>query len=225
MSIWNEGIGVGEIGISPTVDVLTGDTDLDGDIDIVALNSTGAHQIFVNNGNGQFSLHPEQFASAGPLSIASGKFSVDDRMDVVVTSTTGNGVFLNDGLGNLGLGDTGLPLIQLVGPAEIALAVEEDFVDPGATATDAIDGDLTAEIVVDNPVDTAVVGTYTVTYTVKDSSGNTSTPATRTVAVGVNTPVGGGGGGAIGPWLLGLLIFLAGMVRTRHGSRRPRSRT
>ena len=213
-----------ELGLSPTVDVLAEDTDLDGDFDIVALNSTGAHQIFVNNGNGQFSLHPEQFASPGPLGLASGRFSVDDRMDVAITNTAGNEVFFNDGLGNLGLGDIGLPVAQLVGAAEIALDVEDEYVELGATAIDTIDGDLSAEVVIDNPVDTAVVGTYTVTYTVTDTSGNTSIPVTRIVAVGVNPPVGGGGGGSVSPWLIGVLIFLAGIVRTRLGSRRPRSR-
>ena len=44
--------------------------------------------------------------------------------------------------------------------------------DAGATAWDAFDGDLTASIVTVNPVDTAILGTYTVTYNVTDSSGN-----------------------------------------------------
>ena len=97
------------------------------------------------------------------------------------------------------------------------------YVDAGATATDDADGDLTDQVIVDNPVDTAVVGTYTVTYNVRDSSGNAAIPVTRTVTVGVNDPVGGGGGGAVGSWLLGFLIVLAGILRARGGSRRSGS--
>lgn len=53
----------------------------------------------------------------------------------------------------------------------------------GVTATDAEDGDLTASITVTaNPVDTTVLGDYTVTYEVTDSTDNT-TSVDRTVTV------------------------------------------
>ena len=215
----------GGLGASPSVDMLVFDLDDDLDLDIISINATGGHQIYVNSGNGQFTLHPELFASAGAFAAAAGKFSVDDRTDVAVIGAAGSDIFFNDGLGNLGLGDLGLPVIQRTGAAEVALVVTSQYVDAGATATDDVDGDLTDQVVVDNPVDTAVVGTYTVTYSVRDSSGNAATPVTRTVTVGVNTPVGGGGGGsgAVGPWLISFLILLAGIVRTQRGSRRSRS--
>ena len=54
------------------------------------------------------------------------------------------------------------------------------FEDPGATATDAVDGDI--DVTVTGTVDTSTVGSYTITYTATDSSGNTST-ATRVVNV------------------------------------------
>jgi hypothetical protein len=57
----------------------------------------------------------------------------------------------------------------------------------GVSASDAEDGDLTASIVVDNPVDVNVDGDYTVTYTVEDSEGLT---ATATATVTVYTPNG-----------------------------------
>ena len=50
------------------------------------------------------------------------------------------------------------------------------------TAVDAQDGDLTAQIAVNSTVDTSTLGTYSVTYTVTDSGGNTS-QAQRTVNV------------------------------------------
>ena len=60
------------------------------------------------------------------------------------------------------------------------------FVDPGATATDAIAGDLTSAIVATGAVDTSHVGSYTRTYTVSD--GHNSTSTTRTVIVVDTTP-------------------------------------
>jgi hypothetical protein len=71
------------------------------------------------------------------------------------------------------------------------------YVDPGATAQDDVDGDLTAAINTDvSGVDVFTTGTYTVNYSVTDAAGNTAT-AQRTVSVidPSNTPNGGGGGG------------------------------
>ena len=69
----------------------------------------------------------------------------------------------------------------------------------GATATDNYDGDLTASIVIDaSAVNTAVVGSYVVTYDVTDSEGNAATQVTRTVnVVDTTAPVLSGVPGAI----------------------------
>jgi hypothetical protein len=74
------------------------------------------------------------------------------------------------------------PVITLIGPATVVLEEGDAYDDQGAMAQDPEDGDLTDRIVVDNPVDTAVPGTYTVTYTVEDSAGNQA-QAQRTVIV------------------------------------------
>jgi len=78
--------------------------------------------------------------------------------------------------------DTVPPEITLIGPATVTVQLGASYVDAGATATDNVDGDITDRIAVDNPVDTSVAGTYTVTYRVTDQAGN-STVATRTVIV------------------------------------------
>ncbi len=58
-----------------------------------------------------------------------------------------------------------------------------NFLDPGATAMDDIDGDITANIIVTGgPVDLMVVKDYTLTYSITDSSNNTVT-ATRIIRV------------------------------------------
>ncbi|MDR2156707.1 MAG: DUF5011 domain-containing protein, partial [Clostridiales Family XIII bacterium] len=66
------------------------------------------------------------------------------------------------------------PIISLNGASVLRLQVGDPFTDPGATAHDDRDGDLTASIVVSGSADTGVTGVYTLTYTVTDSAGNTA---------------------------------------------------
>ena len=75
------------------------------------------------------------------------------------------------------------PVITLIGKSTIGLAVGATYVDAGATAVDNVDGNLTASIVTVNSVNTAVAGTYTVTYNVVDLSGNAAIEVVRTVIV------------------------------------------
>ena len=64
--------------------------------------------------------------------------------------------------------------------------METPWTDPGATATDDIDGDLTSSIAVSGDVNSSVSGTYSITYSVADSSGNTAS-LVRTVIVNAPT--------------------------------------
>ena len=74
------------------------------------------------------------------------------------------------------------PTISLVGSSTINIDVGESFSDPGATAEDNEDGDLTTSIITLGSIDTSVVGTYIVTYAVSDSASNTFS-ITRTITV------------------------------------------
>ena len=79
--------------------------------------------------------------------------------------------------------DTTVPVITLLGNTPIAILLDSVYIDAGATAYDNQDGDLTSLIVNVSNVNTFVVGTYTVTYDVNDSSGNVAVQVTRTVNV------------------------------------------
>lgn len=57
------------------------------------------------------------------------------------------------------------------------------YVDTGATASDLEDGNITPSIVTVNPVNTSIVGSYTITYNVTDSSANSAPTVIRTVIV------------------------------------------
>lgn len=74
------------------------------------------------------------------------------------------------------------PELSLLGDAQITLTSGTPFTEPGYTATDNCDGDLTPLVRVDGNVNVAVPGTYTLTYTATDAYGNITT-ATRTVIV------------------------------------------
>ena len=78
--------------------------------------------------------------------------------------------------------DTEKPVIKLNGNTSITIKINESFTDPGATATDNKDGDLTNKIVVTGTVNTSKAGTYRITYTVEDAAKNKAI-ATRTVIV------------------------------------------
>ena len=69
-------------------------------------------------------------------------------------------------------GDGTAPVITLLGDASVTIEVGNAYVDAGATAEDAIDGDISAAITTDSSVDVDTVGTYTVTYNVSDAAGN-----------------------------------------------------
>jgi hypothetical protein len=82
-----------------------------------------------------------------------------------------------------GVVDTTAPVITLLGSSTINLEVGDSFSDPGATASDNIDGNLTSSIVVSGNVNTAAAGTYTLNYNVSDAAGNAAAEVSRTVNV------------------------------------------
>jgi hypothetical protein len=82
-----------------------------------------------------------------------------------------------------GVVDTTAPIITLLGSSTINIEVGDSFTDPGATASDNIDGNLTSSIVVTGSVNTAEAGIYTLNYNVSDAAGNAAAQAPRTVNV------------------------------------------
>lgn len=84
------------------------------------------------------------------------------------------------------LEDLDNPEIALTGgDMEIVLNTAGGYVEPGFTATDAKDGDLTNNVIVTGTVDVTKIGSYEITYSVSDKAGNKAT-AKRKVDVIVN---------------------------------------
>ncbi len=80
------------------------------------------------------------------------------------------------------------PVITLNGNNIFQIALGGTFTDPGATAFDYTDGNLTSSIIVTGTVNTNIEGTYTLTYNVTDSEGNKASPVTRTIVVKEQIP-------------------------------------
>ncbi|MEI6348386.1 MAG: DUF5011 domain-containing protein [Bacteroidota bacterium] len=76
--------------------------------------------------------------------------------------------------------DTSNPVVSVTGSGTTTIDLGTVWVDPGATATDDIDGSITPTAT--GTVDVDKVGEYTITYKAIDKAGNEGT-ATRTVKV------------------------------------------
>ena len=118
---------------------------------------------------------------------------VDGPVPVTVSGTVGDaaGTYVleytaSDAAGNSArstrsviVADTTPPTLRLIGPSTVLLTVGTAWVDPGATATDVVDGPV--PVVTEGTVDDAV-GTYVLGYRATDAAGNVATAA-RTVVV------------------------------------------
>lgn len=213
------------IGASPLSKMLAGDVDGDTFVDIVALNDAGVHQLYRGSPGGRFVLSAEQIVSEGMQGGVLTDFNKDDSIDLIIAGPDSQVVEIhaNNGIGSLGLGDRRAPVIQMLGEATVSLAAGAVYEDPGVTATDDIDGDLTGSVLIDGTFDTGVVGSYTLRYSVADRAGNLAA-ATRVINVGINDGVGGGGGGVLSPLhlVIQMLLLIATMrarARTAHMAR------
>ena len=75
------------------------------------------------------------------------------------------------------------PVITMLGADTIYIEVGTSYTDPGATAMDNREGNITPKIVTVNQVDSTQTGVYVVTYNVSDGSGIAATPRIRFVFV------------------------------------------
>lgn len=198
-----------KIGASPLVKLLPGDVDGDSIIDIVALNAAGVHQLYRGLVGGAFVLSAEQIVSDDMRGGVLIDFNNDESLDLIMAGPEATVVEIhaNNGVGRLGLGDRVAPNVLLLGESVVSLTVGANYVDPGATAVDDIDGDLTAAVAASGAINTSVVGSYTLSYSVADKAGNLGS-ASRIINVGLNERQGGGGGGTIAPTFLLLQLLL-----------------
>lgn len=91
------------------------------------------------------------------------------------------------GPGRIPIGATGLdrtaPALILLGDDPHSITVGGPYVEPGYTAIDAHDGDLTSQVVITGTVDVNTPGTYELTYTSTDKAGNVAVDYREVIVV------------------------------------------
>ena len=107
------------------------------------------------------------------------RVEADGVVTYTVTDAAGNTTVVQRNIVYL---DKTAPELVLLGDGTITITVGESFTDPGCTATDNTDGDITANILVSGAYDVNTAGQYTIVYTVTDSQGN-SAEVKRTLVV------------------------------------------
>lgn len=80
------------------------------------------------------------------------------------------------------IGDISAPVISLKGASSSYLKIGTPYSEPGYSASDNIDGDITSQVQVSGSVNTEKMGSNVITYKVSDNYGNTTT-VTRTIFV------------------------------------------
>lgn len=129
---------------------------------------------------------PEYFTSPGASYIEEGYTAIDNYDGDITSRVTreerGNEIVytVTDSFGNtssvtrrITYKDVIAPEIVLAGQQQQVFEAGGDYVDPGYSATDNCDGDLTAKVKVDGDVDGHTPGNYMITYYVEDSAKNT----------------------------------------------------
>jgi PKD repeat protein len=81
------------------------------------------------------------------------------------------------------IGDRTKPVITLLGNNPDSVEIGYNYIDPGATALDNVDGNISANIIKTGNLNTSVMGTYQLKYNGKDSSGNAADEKVRIVNV------------------------------------------
>lgn len=102
-----------------------------------------------------------------------------ETVEYTVTDSSGNTTTV---VRTLVYNDPIAPELSLLGKESVTVVEGNTYKEPGYTASDNCDGDLTAAVVVTGTVDTKKPGEYVLTYTVSDSYQNTVS-LTRTVVV------------------------------------------
>jgi len=102
-----------------------------------------------------------------------------------VTDEAGNAAEEKTRTVNVGI-DRIPPVITLAGDTVIDLNIGDEYVEPGYSAEDSVDGDLTESVIVSGDVNTQLKGTYIIRYNVADDAGNAAEEKIRTVYVGID---------------------------------------
>jgi PKD repeat protein len=138
------------------------------------------------------------YVDSGAIAIDAVDGDISSKLQVVKTVNTGKiGIYwvtynVTDAAGNVATEvkrkvyvtpDKTPPVITLKGSNPMSMGVFTRYTEPGATANDNMDGNISNLIVIQNNVDTSRVDTFKVFYSAYDKTGNFSEQIERTVYV------------------------------------------
>ncbi len=112
----------------------------------------------------------------------------DDYIILTAVDSSNNKTEIRD---SLVYTDSEKPVIRLNGSATTYVKVGTSYQEPGANATDSCDGDISGKIETSANVDVNTLGTYTVTYKVVDSSGESDTTTRKVIVTDQDSLVNG----------------------------------
>ena len=159
--------------------LLSGDViELSGDVTVTieagaTFNDDGANA--KDSYDGDLTSSVEVVGIVDPLKVGEYKLTYN------VSDAAGNKA--QEVVRTVNVSDKTLPVITLNGEAIVQADLGTSYSDPGASASDSFDGDLTGSIVKESTVDILKIGTYTVVYSVSDAAGNAAVQLVRTVNV------------------------------------------
>lgn len=152
--------------------------------DDTAADNAGAVHVYIQNSENVWV--PDQFITPQPGEI--GEFfaavTLDSSRNLLIGSRFGDIAGTDEGrVAYLYRPDLIAPVISLI-ESDVTIVVGGSYTEPGYAASDNIDGDITASVIVGGDVvDPATVGTYVVTYDVVDNAGNAAIQQQRQVHV------------------------------------------
>lgn len=197
---FREGFAVdGKINANGNVDMYTpGTYTVDYEANYLFLTGRGSRtvtvvdtvppEIILNYISGHYTASGERYQEEGFR--ATDNCDGDITANVTVEEVNGYVIYtVIDSSGNLTRAEREIlyrdvmpPVITLNGGDTCHIHVAEEFLDPGFTATDNVDGDVSHLVTVEGAVNPYAAGSYTLTYTVADAEGNV-TVVQRTVFV------------------------------------------
>lgn len=145
-------------------------------------------EITLNYTEGYAVNSPDQYKEEGYSAIDNYDGDITDKVEISkngsriqysVTDSSGNTAIVYR---ELPIKDTTPPEITLKGESEMTIDAGSEYIEQGATAYDNKDNDVTDSLQIDGAVNIYSAGTYPITYTACDKSGNASS-VTRTVVV------------------------------------------
>ena len=174
--------------ISRTVTVVAAETPIDTTDPVITLN--GPSTLTITAGTAYTDQGAACTDDTDPAPTVTTSSTVDASapgtyaVTYTCTDSSGNGSTISR---TVTVVDTTDPVITLNGPSTLTITAGTAYTDQGAACTD--DTDPAPTVTTSSTVDASAPGTYAVTYTCTDSSGNGSTISRTVTVVAAETPI------------------------------------